>query len=58
MPLPPYIEALRPADEKDRDDYQTVWARRDGAVAAPTASLHSTPPSSRRFTGGASASRM
>ncbi len=40
MPLPPYIEALRPADEQDRADYQTVWARREGAVAAPTASLH------------------
>ncbi|MEM0946663.1 MAG: tRNA preQ1(34) S-adenosylmethionine ribosyltransferase-isomerase QueA [Pseudomonadota bacterium] len=40
MPLPPYIEAKRPADARDRTDYQTVWARRDGAVAAPTASLH------------------
>lgn len=40
MPLPPYIEALRPADERDREDYQTVWAERTGAVAAPTASLH------------------
>ncbi|NAZ36018.1 tRNA preQ1(34) S-adenosylmethionine ribosyltransferase-isomerase QueA [Rubellimicrobium sp. CFH 75288] len=40
MPLPPYIEALRPADDADREDYQTVWAARDGAVAAPTASLH------------------
>lgn len=38
MPLPPYLE--RPADEKDRDDYQTVFARTDGAVAAPTAGLH------------------
>ncbi len=44
MPLPPYIEALRPADEQDRDDYQTVWARREGAVAAPTASLHFDEP--------------
>ncbi|MFB9150639.1 tRNA preQ1(34) S-adenosylmethionine ribosyltransferase-isomerase QueA [Roseovarius ramblicola] len=40
MPLPPYIAARRPADARDREDYQTVWARRPGAVAAPTASLH------------------
>ncbi|WP_372612159.1 tRNA preQ1(34) S-adenosylmethionine ribosyltransferase-isomerase QueA [Aquicoccus sp.] len=40
MPLPPYIEARRKADARDRHDYQTVWARRRGAVAAPTASLH------------------
>ena len=40
MPLPPYIAARRAADARDFDDYQTVWARRDGAVAAPTASLH------------------
>jgi S-adenosylmethionine:tRNA ribosyltransferase-isomerase len=40
MPLPPYIAALRPADEADKDDYQTVFARNAGAVAAPTASLH------------------
>ncbi|KQI68631.1 S-adenosylmethionine tRNA ribosyltransferase [Loktanella sp. 3ANDIMAR09] len=40
MPLPPYIAALRPADEADRTDYQTAWARTSGAVAAPTASLH------------------
>ncbi len=40
MPLPPYIAGRRAADEQDRDDYQTVWARRSGAVAAPTASLH------------------
>src|SRR5690606_13865742 len=40
MPLPPYIAALRPPDEADRQDYQTVWARHSGAVAAPTASLH------------------
>ena len=40
MPLPPYIEAMRPSDEQDREDYQTVWAAREGAVAAPTASLH------------------
>ena len=40
MPLPPYIAAKRPADDRDRADYQTVWARHAGAVAAPTASLH------------------
>jgi S-adenosylmethionine:tRNA ribosyltransferase-isomerase len=40
MPLPPYIAARRPADARDREDYQTVWARSAGAVAAPTASLH------------------
>ncbi|MBK1634556.1 tRNA preQ1(34) S-adenosylmethionine ribosyltransferase-isomerase QueA [Rhodovulum adriaticum] len=44
MPLPPYIAARRPADERDREDYQTVWAARPGAVAAPTASLHFDPP--------------
>ncbi|MDA7428879.1 tRNA preQ1(34) S-adenosylmethionine ribosyltransferase-isomerase QueA [Primorskyibacter aestuariivivens] len=44
MPLPPYIEALRPADEQDREDYQTVWAKNKGAVAAPTASLHFDEP--------------
>lgn len=40
MPLPPYIEAKRKADAQDKEDYQTVWARNMGAVAAPTASLH------------------
>lgn len=40
MPLPPYIAARRPADEADREDYQTVFADKLGAVAAPTASLH------------------
>lgn len=40
MPLPPYIAAKRPADDLDKEDYQTVWAARSGAVAAPTASLH------------------
>ena len=44
MPLPPYIEALRKADAQDKEDYQTVWARHLGAVAAPTASLHFDPP--------------
>ena len=42
MPLPPYIASKRPADEADRDDYQTVFAREEGAVAAPTAALHFT----------------
>ncbi len=40
MPLPPYIEGKRKADVQDLTDYQTVWARATGAVAAPTASLH------------------
>lgn len=40
MPLPPYIAAKRAADERDKHDYQTVFARHKGAVAAPTASLH------------------
>ncbi len=40
MPLPPYIAAKRAADEQDKEDYQTVFARHSGAVAAPTASLH------------------
>lgn len=40
MPLPPYIARRRAADARDREDYQTVFARRTGAVAAPTASLH------------------
>ncbi|MDS9467256.1 tRNA preQ1(34) S-adenosylmethionine ribosyltransferase-isomerase QueA [Paracoccus sp. MBLB3053] len=44
MPLPPYIAALRAPDEADREDYQTVWARNTGAVAAPTASLHFDEP--------------
>ncbi|MDC1380480.1 tRNA preQ1(34) S-adenosylmethionine ribosyltransferase-isomerase QueA [Octadecabacter sp.] len=40
MPLPPYIAAKRAADAQDKHDYQTVWAAKMGAVAAPTASLH------------------
>ena len=43
MPLPPYIAQRRPTDEQDRSDYQTLFAREDGAVAAPTAALHFTP---------------
>jgi S-adenosylmethionine:tRNA ribosyltransferase-isomerase len=40
MPLPPYIASKRAADERDKTDYQTVFARERGSVAAPTASLH------------------
>ena len=40
MPLPPYIEKKRSADVRDEVDYQTVWAKEIGSVAAPTASLH------------------
>lgn len=40
MPLPPYIAAKRAADAQDKTDYQTVFAKNSGAVAAPTASLH------------------
>ena len=43
MPLPPYIASKRPADAADADDYQTMFARAEGAVAAPTAALHFTP---------------
>jgi S-adenosylmethionine:tRNA ribosyltransferase-isomerase len=43
MPLPPYIAGRRAPDEEDQRDYQTVYAARDGAVAAPTAGLHFTP---------------
>lgn len=42
IPLPPYIASKRPEDDKDREDYQTIYAREDGAVAAPTAGLHFT----------------
>ncbi|MEQ1724600.1 MAG: tRNA preQ1(34) S-adenosylmethionine ribosyltransferase-isomerase QueA [Sphingopyxis sp.] len=43
MPLPPYIASKRGVDARDRSDYQTMFAAKDGAVAAPTASLHFTP---------------
>ena len=43
MPLPPYIASKRPTDAQDRSDYQTMFADKDGAVAAPTAALHFTP---------------
>jgi len=43
MPLPPYIASRREIDAADREDYQTIFAREEGAVAAPTAALHFTP---------------
>ena len=43
MPLPPYIAGRRRTDERDAEDYQTMFAREKGAVAAPTAALHFTP---------------
>ncbi|MEM9755078.1 MAG: tRNA preQ1(34) S-adenosylmethionine ribosyltransferase-isomerase QueA [Pseudomonadota bacterium] len=49
MPLPPYIAGRRPADAQDREDYQTVWAARPGAIAAPTASLHFDEPLLKRL---------
>ncbi|MGF7163228.1 S-adenosylmethionine:tRNA ribosyltransferase-isomerase [Rhodoligotrophos appendicifer] len=43
LPLPPYIASKRSVDVRDADDYQTMYARHEGAVAAPTAGLHFTP---------------
>jgi S-adenosylmethionine:tRNA ribosyltransferase-isomerase len=43
IPLPPYIESKRHVDARDLTDYQTIYAAREGAVAAPTAGLHFTP---------------
>ncbi|MBV1693880.1 MAG: tRNA preQ1(34) S-adenosylmethionine ribosyltransferase-isomerase QueA [Hyphomicrobiales bacterium] len=43
VPLPPYIALKRAIEDRDRSDYQTIYARSDGAVAAPTAGLHFTP---------------
>lgn len=43
IPLPPYIAGKRAEDARDRSDYQTIFAREEGAVAAPTAGLHFTP---------------
>ncbi|WP_179380457.1 tRNA preQ1(34) S-adenosylmethionine ribosyltransferase-isomerase QueA [Jannaschia marina] len=51
MPLPPYIAAKRAPDARDREDYQTIWARHAGAVAAPTASLHFDAPLLERLRG-------
>jgi len=49
MPLPPYIKRTRGGDVQDRQDYQTMFARAEGAVAAPTAGLHFTPGLMRAF---------
>jgi len=51
MPLPPYIAGKRAADERDAKDYQTMFAREEGAVAAPTAALHFTPMLMERLAG-------
>jgi S-adenosylmethionine:tRNA ribosyltransferase-isomerase len=51
MPLPPYIASRRPEDDLDREDYQTVFAREPGSVAAPTAGLHFTPELLARIAG-------
>jgi S-adenosylmethionine:tRNA ribosyltransferase-isomerase len=50
MPLPPYIAGKRKADAQDVSDYQTVFARESGSVAAPTAGLHLTPELFARMT--------
>jgi len=50
MPLPPYIARARAPDRQDMDDYQTVYAKAEGAVAAPTAGLHFTPALLERLT--------
>ncbi len=52
MPLPPYIAARRPEDARDRADYQPVFAKVEGSVAAPTASLHFTPDLLARIAAG------
>ncbi|MBX9757272.1 MAG: tRNA preQ1(34) S-adenosylmethionine ribosyltransferase-isomerase QueA [Beijerinckiaceae bacterium] len=49
MPLPPYIASKRPEDDKDATDYQTLFADKPGAVAAPTAGLHFTPDLVKRI---------
>ena len=49
VPLPPYIEGKRAQDAQDRQDYQTIYAKNDGAVAAPTAGLHFTPDLMKRL---------
>ena len=51
MPLPPYIAAKRAEDDQDLADYQTVYAREEGSVAAPTAGLHFTPDLLARLDG-------
>ena len=50
MPLPPYIASRRAPDERDRIDYQTMFARAEGSVAAPTAGLHFTDALTSRLT--------
>ena len=49
MPLPPYIAKQRAPDSQDLTDYQTIYARYDGSVAAPTAGLHFTPQMMERL---------
>lgn len=49
LPLPPYIAGRRPTDAQDAVDYQTIYARDEGAVAAPTAGLHFTQDLFRRL---------
>ena len=49
VPLPPYIAGKRGTDERDKADYQTVYAEKQGAVAAPTAGLHFTPDLMKRL---------
>jgi S-adenosylmethionine:tRNA ribosyltransferase-isomerase len=49
VPLPPYIESRRSQDAQDKSDYQTSYAKHDGAVAAPTAGLHFTPDLIKRL---------
>ena len=51
MPLPPYIAGRRKADNRDVSDYQTIFAREPGSVAAPTAGLHLTPELFERLAG-------
>jgi len=58
-PLPPYIRKLRPVEARDKEDYQTVYAGPEGAVAAPTAGLHFTPETlSRCQSAGAAIARV
>ena len=52
IPLPPYIAGKRPADARDETDYQTIFARDPGSVAAPTAGLHFTPALLERLAAG------
>jgi S-adenosylmethionine:tRNA ribosyltransferase-isomerase len=50
MPLPPYIASRRAPDDQDKADYQTLFAKIEGSVAAPTAGLHFTPELTERLT--------